>query len=94
MKLPHDVLVGLIPLLLLTGCQIYLQPQAAWMLGLRALAGCGVAVGLGYYFDRKLGGHTGDTYGAVVEWTETLMLCLATIPLPFALSPNPYSLLY
>jgi len=23
-----------------------------------------------------LGGHTGDTYGAVVEWTEALLLCL------------------
>ncbi len=29
-----------------------------------------------YYFYRQLGGHTGDTYGAVVEWTEALMLCV------------------
>lgn len=27
------------------------------------------------YFARQLGGHTGDTYGAVVEWTEALVLC-------------------
>ncbi len=27
------------------------------------------------YFYRQLGGHTGDTYGAVVEWTEALLLC-------------------
>jgi adenosylcobinamide-GDP ribazoletransferase len=81
MKLPQDVLGGLMPLLLLTGCQIYLQPHAWLMLGLRALAGCGVAISIGYYFDRKLGGHTGDTYGAVVEWTETLILCLATLPI-------------
>lgn len=26
------------------------------------------------WFNRQLGGHTGDTYGAVVEWTEALML--------------------
>lgn len=82
MKLPVDILVGLIPLLVVTGCQIYLQPQAGMILGLRSLAGCGVAVSIGYYFDRKLGGHTGDTYGAVVEWTEAFILCLATIPLP------------
>jgi adenosylcobinamide-GDP ribazoletransferase len=82
MKLPADILVGLIPLLAVTGCQIYLQPQASLVLGLRALAGCGVAVSIGYYFDRKLGGHTGDTYGAVVEWTETFVLCLATLALP------------
>jgi adenosylcobinamide-GDP ribazoletransferase len=81
MKLPQDLLVGLVPLLLVTGCQIYLQPQAWLGLGLRSLAGCGVAVLMGYYFDRKLGGHTGDTYGAIVEWSETFILCLATIPL-------------
>jgi adenosylcobinamide-GDP ribazoletransferase len=30
------------------------------------------------YFARQLGGHTGDTYGAVVEWTEALLLCSLT----------------
>ena len=79
-KLPQDVLLGLMVMLGVTGCQIYLQPQNWWELGLRSLAGCGVAVLMGYYFDRKLGGHTGDTYGAVVEWTETFTLCLLTIP--------------
>jgi len=33
----------------------------------------------GFWFYRQLGGHTGDTYGAVVEWTEALLLCLLTI---------------
>ncbi len=80
MQIPEDVWVGLIPLLVVTGCQIYLQPQAWPILGLRSLAGCGVAVAIGYYFDRKLGGHTGDTYGAIVEWTETFLLCLFAIP--------------
>lgn len=28
----------------------------------------------GYYFYLKLQGHTGDTYGAVVEWSEVLIL--------------------
>ena len=31
------------------------------------------------YFNRKLGGHTGDTYGAVVEWTEAFLLCVLTV---------------
>jgi adenosylcobinamide-GDP ribazoletransferase len=79
-KLPQDVLLGLVVMLGVTGCQIYLQPEAWLGLGLRSLAGCGVAVLMGYYFDRKLGGHTGDTYGAVVEWTETFILCLLTVP--------------
>ncbi|WP_026104311.1 adenosylcobinamide-GDP ribazoletransferase [Anabaena sp. PCC 7108] len=30
------------------------------------------------WFNHKLGGHTGDTYGAVVEWTEALFLCVIT----------------
>jgi len=42
--------------------------------------GCGggtIAVLTGAWFNHK-GGHTGDTYGAVVEWTEALLLCLLT----------------
>jgi adenosylcobinamide-GDP ribazoletransferase len=31
-----------------------------------------VALWLADYFYRRLGGHTGDTYGAIVEWTEAL----------------------
>lgn len=30
------------------------------------------------WFHHKLGGHTGDTYGATVEWTEALVLVLLT----------------
>jgi adenosylcobinamide-GDP ribazoletransferase len=30
------------------------------------------------WFNHQLGGHTGDTYGAVVEWTEALFLVLLT----------------
>lgn len=30
------------------------------------------------YFNWQLGGHTGDTYGAVVEWTEAFLLCSLT----------------
>ncbi|MEO0801903.1 MAG: adenosylcobinamide-GDP ribazoletransferase [Cyanobacteria bacterium J06642_2] len=42
--------------------------------------GCAIAAGAtGYWFYRQLGGHTGDTYGAVVEWTEAIALVLATI---------------
>jgi adenosylcobinamide-GDP ribazoletransferase len=41
---------------------------------------CGILMGLltGYWLNRQLGGHTGDTYGAVVEWTEALFLCVLT----------------
>ena len=43
---------------------------------LRTVIGAVVFTGLtNTYFYRQLGGHTGDTYGAVVEWTEALLLC-------------------
>ena len=31
------------------------------------------------WFGRKLGGYTGDSYGAVVEWTEALLLVGLTV---------------
>ncbi|MBF2026635.1 MAG: adenosylcobinamide-GDP ribazoletransferase [Oscillatoriales cyanobacterium C42_A2020_001] len=43
------------------------------------LGGSAIAFLTGAWFNQKLGGHTGDTYGAVVEWTEALLLCLLTI---------------
>lgn len=38
-----------------------------------------VSIIIGYWFYRKLGGFTGDVYGAVVEWSEAIALCLITI---------------
>ncbi|MBV6621514.1 MAG: adenosylcobinamide-GDP ribazoletransferase [Rivularia sp. (in: Bacteria)] len=43
------------------------------------LIGIAIAFLTGAWFNYKLGGHTGDTYGAVVEWTEALFLCAMTI---------------
>lgn len=53
-----------------------------WHIGLAiALGGSTIALLTGAWFNRKLGGHTGDTYGAVVEWTEALLLGWLTIVL-------------
>ncbi|MEY3298347.1 MAG: hypothetical protein RLZZ597_1607, partial [Cyanobacteriota bacterium] len=38
-----------------------------------------LALGVGAWFGQRLGGHTGDTYGATVEWTEVLVLVLAAM---------------
>jgi adenosylcobinamide-GDP ribazoletransferase len=81
MNLPNDILLGLCFILAISGCQLYLQ-SANWLaIGIRSIASCGITMLVGYYFHRRLGGHTGDTYGAVVEWSESLMLCLWTIPI-------------
>jgi adenosylcobinamide-GDP ribazoletransferase len=42
------------------------------------LGGGAIAVLTSAWFNHKLGGHTGDTYGAVVEWTEACLLVLLT----------------
>lgn len=75
---PNDLLPGLLLLLGLSGLQIFLA-QHNWILGAGMTFGGGaIAVLTGAWFNHKLGGHTGDTYGAVVEWTEALLLCLLT----------------
>ncbi|MEN9215296.1 MAG: adenosylcobinamide-GDP ribazoletransferase [Gloeomargarita sp. DG02_3_bins_56] len=43
--------------------------------------GCGLALTVGFWLHRQLGGHTGDTYGAVVEWVETLCWYAMTLVL-------------
>ncbi len=50
-----------------------------WLLVWRSVIG-GFVLSLltSAYFYKQLGGHTGDTYGAVVEWTEALLLCSLT----------------
>lgn len=49
--------------------------------GMTALMGSTIGLGLGWWLRGKLGGHTGDTYGAIVEWTEALLLCgLVSLP--------------
>ena len=79
MNLPADILLGLAVILAITGCQLYLQPATWLFILVRSIASCGIAVLTGYYFHRRFGGHTGDTYGAVVEWAEAFILCLYTI---------------
>ncbi|HEY9809473.1 MAG TPA: adenosylcobinamide-GDP ribazoletransferase [Halomicronema sp.] len=71
-----DLLPGLVILLVLSGVQIFFY-KSQWLVGVgMALGGGAIAILTGAWFNYKLGGHTGDTYGAVVEWTEALLLCL------------------
>lgn len=55
----------------------WVPPGLAWR---SFFIGVGLAIVTSAYFNRKLGGHTGDTYGAVVEWSEALLLCFLTVP--------------
>ena len=69
-----DTLPGLGLLVGLTGLAVG-SGWVTWPMGLTAMvAGAGAGLGLSAWLAARLGGHTGDTYGAVVEWTEVAVL--------------------
>lgn len=73
---PFDLIPGLLLLLSLVGFQVFLNPER-WLVAVgMACGGVAIAILTGAWLNSRLGGHTGDTYGAVVEWTEALLLCL------------------
>jgi len=73
-----DLLPGLLLIVGLSCVQILLDRKRLFFALLITLAGSAIAFLTGAWFARKLGGHTGDTYGAVVEWTEAFFLCVLT----------------
>jgi adenosylcobinamide-GDP ribazoletransferase len=69
-QLPQDWMLGLVLLLVVQGWTVGLN-LTTLILSVLGIV-CGLAVPA--YFQHRLGGQTGDTYGAIVEWTETLLL--------------------
>jgi adenosylcobinamide-GDP ribazoletransferase len=76
---PQDIVLGLVLLLVLCGLPLTWNPELLGRLIGLVVAGSAIALLTGAWFYRQLGGHTGDTYGAVVEWTEALFLCFLTL---------------
>lgn len=77
-----DWIPGLTVLIGVSGLALWLHPDAAaFSVGI-AIGGAGIAGATAAWFAHQLGGHTGDTYGAVVEWTEALLLMLVTLLQP------------
>jgi adenosylcobinamide-GDP ribazoletransferase len=73
-SLPGSLWPGTLLLLAITGGLgwagiLAWPPLLLWTLG-SALG----AWAVGYWIYRQLGGHTGDTYGATVEWSEAIAL--------------------
>lgn len=75
-RLPQDLMLGLSILLGLSGVLVIFNVVYWWIAIIIFLSGGAIALLIGFWFYRPLGGHTGDTYGAVVEWTEAFLLCL------------------
>ncbi|HEY9648090.1 MAG TPA: adenosylcobinamide-GDP ribazoletransferase [Chroococcidiopsis sp.] len=80
LKSMTDTVPGLILMLGLSALPLGLHGRTLWALALGAAgAGLGYALLTPAWFNRKLGGHTGDTYGAVVEWTEAGVLVILAL---------------
>ncbi|HEY9909656.1 MAG TPA: adenosylcobinamide-GDP ribazoletransferase [Thermosynechococcaceae cyanobacterium] len=73
-----DALPSLLLLLGYEGLYLALYPSSGFLILVTTLGGLTIAFTVGAWFNHKLGGHTGDTYGAIVEWTEALLLCCLT----------------
>ena len=72
---PFYTLPGLFVLFSLTGL-LWLSHMISAELALRtSISGLVMSILTNAYFFKQLGGHTGDTYGAVIEWTEAFFLC-------------------
>ncbi|MGF1536648.1 MAG: adenosylcobinamide-GDP ribazoletransferase [Elainellaceae cyanobacterium] len=66
-------------LALLLCVHLLLLGRENWRLGLGSAVLFGaIAWAVGAWLNRRFGGHTGDTYGAVVEWTEAIALVTFT----------------
>ena len=61
---------------------LMLQPGLLPLLAFVVLLALGAAVLVAEWLGRRLGGHTGDTYGASLMVTETLVLLLMAVLLP------------
>ncbi len=73
-----DVLPGLVLIIGLSILPAIINRDRLILSLVTVVAGIAIAFITGFWFNHKLGGHTGDTYGAVVEWTEALFLCVIT----------------
>ena len=80
LRSPQDWLLGLALALGIHGLWFWRHPGQGPLVVTTLVGGLIFALAVGAWLHRRLGGHTGDTYGATVEWTETLLLCLATLP--------------
>jgi adenosylcobinamide-GDP ribazoletransferase len=61
-----------------TGITRWFYPAYGLYISVITFSSISIALFTGAWFNRQFGGHTGDTYGAIVAWTEvlTLLICV------------------
>jgi adenosylcobinamide-GDP ribazoletransferase len=75
----QDLLPGLLLMFAVSGLLWLNNGHSVLVPVVMVIVGGAIAIFTGAWFNHQLGGHTGDTYGAVVEWTEALFLCVLTV---------------
>ncbi|ADB95907.1 adenosylcobinamide-GDP ribazoletransferase [Candidatus Atelocyanobacterium thalassae] len=76
---PNDLLFGTINLLIINILWMIFTSHQEILGIIIMITGIIISVGISYFFNKQFEGHTGDTYGAVVEWTESLILCVLVL---------------
>jgi adenosylcobinamide-GDP ribazoletransferase len=79
LQLPQDLWPSLVLLVGISLLPIVLKPHQ-WPTDLATFTlGIALSWGVGAWFYNRLNGMTGDSYGAIVEWVEALMVCCFSI---------------
>jgi adenosylcobinamide-GDP ribazoletransferase len=76
---PQDCFFGSIFILILIIGQFWFTNHQWWLILLIQLGCATISLLIGFWFNSQLGGHTGDTYGATVEWSEAFILCFLNL---------------
>jgi len=79
LNLPIDVIFSSLFMIILIITQYFFLNQTLTVISLTLLISIIISLFMGWWFNKQLGGHTGDTYGATVEWSEALILCALTV---------------
>jgi adenosylcobinamide-GDP ribazoletransferase len=79
LQLPQDLWPSLLLLATLGILPIWVEPRQ-WLSHIGSFCtGMALAWGIGAWFYQRLRGMTGDSYGAIVEWTEALLICSLSV---------------
>ncbi len=79
LAIPMDLIganLFIIPLVLL---QYFFLPQPLWLITVTHISCAVIALSVAWWFKFQFQGHTGDNYGATVEWSEAIILTFCTV---------------
>lgn len=74
LNLPIDMIFSSLFIIPLVIIQYFWLKQSLALISLTLLIGITIPLFTGWWFHKQLGGHTGDTYGATIEWSEAFIL--------------------